>query len=168
MVTDSYGETYKGLAQINQGLTIIQMIGAEIEVQHGLSLQAEVYGQAGQVEVDLKIINNALRRLELNENEDRSAEAELYQVKGELLLMLESPDAESSFHQAITIATMQNAKMWQLRATVSLCRLWQSQGKGTEAYEKLSVIYNWFTEGFDTLDLQKATALLDQLIEGQS
>jgi len=140
------------------------MIGAEIEVQHGLSLQAEVYGQMGQAEEGLKIIDHALRRLELNENEDRSAEAELHRVKGELLLMLESPDSESSFHQAIAIATMQNAKMWQLRATVSLCHLWQSQGKGIEAYEKLSAIYNWFTEGFNTLDLQKAAALLDQLI----
>ena len=95
-------------------------------------------------------------------------EAELYRLRGELLLQ-QSPDnsteAESCFQQAITIAQIQSAKSWELRAATSLARLWQQQNKHQEAYDLLSPVYNWFTEGFDTADLKDAKMLLDELGE---
>lgn len=72
-------------------------------------------------------------------------------------------EAEECFHKAIEIARRQEAKAWELRAAVSLSRLWQRQGKTKEAHKALSAIYDWFTEGFDTVDLQEAKALLEEL-----
>ena len=96
-------------------------------------------------------------------------EAELYRLKGELLLQQSrdsAPAAAASFQQAITIAQQQHAKSWELRAATSLARLWQQQGKVVEARDLLAPVYNWFTEGFDTNDLQEAKALLDELQRG--
>jgi predicted ATPase len=95
----------------------------------------------------------------------------LYRLKGELLLHLpldNATEAESCFHQALAIAQIQQTKSWELRAATSLARLWQQQGKRQEAYDLLAPVYNWFTEGFDTADLQDAKALLDALSEGSA
>jgi predicted ATPase len=97
-------------------------------------------------------------------------EAELYRIKGELtlqsnLLRSKVEEAEACFLKAINITQKQQAKSLELRATMSLARLWQSQGKTTEAHQMLSEVYNWFTEGFDTKDLQEAKALLAELAE---
>ena len=96
----------------------------------------------------------------------RQTEAELHRLHGELLLRQAVPDApaaEACFQQALDIARRQQAKSWELRATVSLSRLWQQQGKRAAARELLAPVYGWFTEGFDTADLQDAKALLDAL-----
>ncbi len=93
-------------------------------------------------------------------------EAEVYRVKGELLLIQVPPDAaeaEASLHKALEVARSQSAKSWELRAATSLARLWQRQGKRDEARELLQPIYDWFTEGFDTQDLKDAKALLGEL-----
>ncbi len=94
--------------------------------------------------------------------------ASLYRLKGKLLLHsgVQSPEseAEQCFRQAIDITRHQQAKSLELRASTSLTRLWQRQGKRTEAHSLLSEVYNWFTEGFDTVDLQEAQALLDELV----
>ena len=93
-------------------------------------------------------------------------EAELHRLKGELLLQQVVPDehqAGACFQQALAIAHRQEAKSLELRAAMSLARLWQSQGKRTEAHELLAPIYGWFTEGFDTADLQEAKTLLEAL-----
>ena len=98
-----------------------------------------------------------------------SAAAELYRLKGVLLLHQHSPDAtqaETWLSQAIAIARRQQVKSWELRATLSLSRLWQQQGKQDEARKLLTEVYGWFTEGFDTADLQEARALLDVLTAG--
>src|SRR5262249_23192347 len=113
--------------------------------------------------------------------EQRDTEAELYRLKGELLLQSKAPgpksefatlqcetrnpqlEAEECFQQAIAIARRQRTKSWELRAGISLSRLWQQQGKRAEAHQMLAGIYGWFTEGFDTKDLQEAKALLDEL-----
>ena len=113
---------------------------------------------------------------------ERGNEAELYRLKGELTLVQSSVqsrsrvqnlqstfhnlqlEAEACFLEAIEIARKQQAKSWELRATMSLVRLWQQQGKTKEAHQVLSEIYNWFTEGFDTKDLQEAKGLLDELL----
>jgi predicted ATPase len=96
----------------------------------------------------------------------RFYEAELYRLKGELLLARSAAhraEAEACFQRALDMARRQQAKSLELRAAMSLSRLWQQQGKRTEAYELLAPIYGWFTEGFDTADLQEAKALLETL-----
>ncbi len=80
-----------------------------------------------------------------------------------LRLVHDMPQAETCFHQALDIARRQQAKSWELRAAMSLARLWQSQGKRQDAHDLLAPVYNWFTEGFDTADLKEAKTLLDQL-----
>jgi predicted ATPase len=101
-----------------------------------------------------------------DKNDERHFEAELYRLKGELLLMLSADrqaEAVACYHQALAVARRQQVKSWELRAAMSLARLWQQQGKRTAAYELLAPIYGWFTEGFDTADLQEAKALLEAL-----
>ncbi len=95
----------------------------------------------------------------------------IHRLKGELLLALSGdnqPEAEACFHQALATARQQQAKSWELRAATSLARLWQSQGKRQEAHELLEPVYAWFTEGFDTADLQEVQGLLNELSEDQS
>jgi predicted ATPase len=102
---------------------------------------------------------------------ERWYEAELYRLKGTLTLQskVQSPrpkveeEAEECFWKAIEVARQQQAKSWELRAAMSLSQLWQSQGKKAEARKLLAEIYGWFTEGFDTKDLQEAKALLEEL-----
>ena len=102
----------------------------------------------------------------MDTTEVRYYAAELYRLKGALLLQQAAPDAaqaEACFHQALDVARQQQAKSWELRAATSLARLWQSQDKRQEAYALLAPVYEWFTEGFDTADLQEARVLLDAL-----
>jgi len=97
---------------------------------------------------------------------ERNYEAELHRLTGQLLLArsgVHHMEAEACFHQALDMARRQQAKSLELRAAVSLSRLWQQQGKRTEAYDLLAPVYGWFTEGFDTADLQDARALLEEL-----
>jgi predicted ATPase len=109
----------------------------------------------------------ALTAFEASERGDMLAEA--YRLQGELRQRQVPPDvahAETCFQQALTLARRQQAKSWELRAAMSLSRLWQQQGKWAAAYELLAPIYGWFTEGFDTVDLQEAKALLQELEGG--
>ena len=101
---------------------------------------------------------------------ERWYEGERYRLKGELLLALSvdhQAEAEACFQQALAVARDQQAKSWELRAAMSLSRLWQRQGKQAEAPRLLAPVYGWFTEGFDTADLQDAKALLDELEDGR-
>ena len=93
-------------------------------------------------------------------------EAEVNRVAGEILLMLPEPDdpkAQNHYERALAVARQQKAKSWELRAAMSLARLWRSQGKVQQACELLAPVYGWFTEGFDTRDLREAKALLGEL-----
>jgi len=93
-------------------------------------------------------------------------EAELHRLRGELLRsQRDDTEAEVELHRALEIARAQQARMWELRATLSLCRLWRDQGRRAEAHQALADIYGWFTEGFDTPDLREAKALLEELAE---
>jgi predicted ATPase len=97
---------------------------------------------------------------------ERWIEAEVHRVAGDIALMSPQPDsakAEAYFKRALTVAGAQQAKSWELRAAMSMARLWRDQGKREEAREVLAPVYGWFTEGFDTLDLKEAKALLDEL-----
>ena len=164
------GQGEAGVSQIREGLAAWQTTGTEIYRPYFLALLAEVQGKAGQTEEGLRVVNEALAIVE--RTEERFYEAELYRLKGELLLHDErrmqnderqTQEAETCFQQALAVARQQQAKSWELRAATSLARLWQSRGKTTEAHDLLTPVYEWFTEGFDTADLKDAKALLDGL-----
>jgi class 3 adenylate cyclase/predicted ATPase len=158
------GQGEEGRAQIHQGLEEALAVGQALSQTTCLILLAEVAGHAGQVDEGLRLLTEALTAFEANERSDMLTE--VYRLQGELLLCQTAPEiaqAEACFHQALDIARRQQARSWELRAAVSLSRLWQRQGKCLQARELLASIYNWFTEGFDTADLQEARALLEEL-----
>jgi predicted ATPase len=177
------GQGKEGIAQIRQGLTAYRATGAEMARPYFLALLAEAYGKVGQTDEGLSLLAEALALVD--KNGERYYEAELYRLYGELSLQKESrvgiahhegtvteagtvgrahptaeDEAEACFLKALEISRKQQAKSLELRAATSLARLWQSQGKTTEAHQMLSEIYHWFTEGFDTKDLQEAKVLL--------
>ena len=109
-------------------------------------------------------INEAMTAVETTK--ERWFEAEVNRVAGEIALISPEPDApkaEAYFERALEVARAQQAKSWELRAATSMARLWRDQGKPQQARELLAPVYGWFTEGFDTLDLKEAKALLDEL-----
>ncbi len=157
-------QSAEGLAKMHQGLDAIQGTGAAMQRPHFLGLLSEGYRASGKLDKALPILEEALTLVE--KTSERYYEAELYRLKGELLRLSPSDcdiDAESCFQQAIQIAQSQAAKSWELRAAMSLARLWRSQDKRREAYELLAPVYEWFTEGFDTADLKDAKTLLTEL-----
>ena len=154
----------EGIAQIQQGMAAWRATGAEALRPYYLALLAEASGQRGHVEEGLHLLAEALAVAK--DTGECRWDAELHRLTGVLLLAHRRADhaeAETCFHQALTIAHQQQAKSLELRAAMSLSRLWQQQGKHAEARELLAPIYGWFTEGFDTADLQEAKALLDEL-----
>ena len=154
----------EGVDQMRQGLAAWRATGAEVLRPYFLALLAEVYGHMGQADEGLHVLADAVTTV--TKTGERWYEAELHRRKGELLLRQACPNtqhAEQCFHQALAIARRQQAKSWELRAAMSLSRLWQHQDKRQEAYDLLAPIYGWFTEGFDTADLQEARALLEEL-----
>ncbi len=159
----------EGIAELRRGLAAFRATGAEFFRPVFLALLAEAYGKAGQEEEGLTALAEALDAV--RKTEERLYEAELYRLKGELTLQqlkvqgstFNVEEAEECFQKAVTIARRQEAKSLELRATTSLARLWQQQGKQHEARDMLFTIYNWFTEGFDTTDLQETKALLTEL-----
>jgi predicted ATPase len=151
-----------GIAVIRSSMEALRASGGSQGESHFLSLLAEAYGQTGRCEEGLITVDEAL--VLVAQNEERYYEAESHRIKGELLLKLgDEAGAETRFHEALEVARRQNAKSLELRATVSLCRLWQQQGKSEEAQRILAGIYGWFTEGLDTADLQEAKTLFDSL-----
>jgi predicted ATPase len=176
------GQGEAGIAQIRQGIAAWQATGAAVTRPRRLALLAEAYGHVGRTEEGLRVLTEALTIV------DKTGEclfaAELYRLKGVLTLRqcpvarakgqasISQPlpphsqaevEAEAYFQQAIEIARRQRAKSLELRAAMSLSRLWQSQSKPQEARQLLAEIYGWFTEGFDTADLQEAKTLLEKL-----
>jgi DNA-binding SARP family transcriptional activator/predicted ATPase len=159
------GHIEAGLTQMQQGLADYEATGAKLSRSLFLATLAEVYGKTGQVEEGLALLAEAL--VFANQGGERLWEADIYRLKGELLLKAKaerrkaSPESpEDCFLEAIKIARAQQAKFLELRATMSLCRLWQKQGKREKARQMLVEIYNWFSEGFDTADLKEAKELL--------
>jgi class 3 adenylate cyclase/DNA-binding winged helix-turn-helix (wHTH) protein/predicted ATPase len=156
------GQGAEGIAQIRQGLAAWQAMGETLYQPHGHTLLAEIYGNVGQTEAGLAMLAEVLA--DVHNTGLCYCEAELYRLKGVLLQAVGgSGEAEACFHQALDVARRQQAKSWELRAATSLARLWQQQGKRAEAYRLLAPTYGWFTEGFDTADLQEAKALLEEL-----
>jgi predicted ATPase len=158
------GQSAAGVAQMQQGVAAIVATGQRIVQPRYLILLAEVMGHAGQGTEGLRLLAEALTALEGSKRSNLLAEA--HRIKGELLLRQAVPDesqAIACFQQALAVARRQEAKSWELRASRSLARLWQQQGKRAEARALLAPIYGWFTEGFDTADLQEAKVLLEEL-----
>jgi predicted ATPase len=125
---------------------------------------AEAYARMGRGEEALGMLNDALAQIE--RTGEKREQAEMLRIKGEMLLMLDSeaiPEAERCFRAALEVARAQEAKWWELRATVYLARLLRDTGRHDEACAMLAEIYSWFTEGFDTADLKDAKALLNEL-----
>src|SRR5262249_8649638 len=158
------GQTREGIEQIHHGMMAWRVTGAELNRSYFLTLLAEAHGTMGQPDPGLTALAEALTHVD--KTGERWYEAEIHRLKGELLLQQNSDnqvEAESCFHHALDIARTQQAKSFELRTATSLARLWQSQGKRQEAHDLLASVYNWFTEGFDTADLQEAKALLAEL-----
>jgi predicted ATPase len=161
------GHAQEGIAQLTQGLRAFRATGAEINQSHFLALLAEAHGTMGQPEAGLTVLAEALTRADTTG--ERWYAPELYRLKGALLLQQSSDhqaEAEHCFHHAIESARNQQAKSFELRVATSLTRLWQQQGKRQAAHDLLAPVYNWFTKGFDTADLQETKALLAAL-EGE-
>lgn len=158
------GHHAAGMARLQQGLAAWRSTGSQLIQPYFLALLAEAYGITGQPDIGLSMLHEALAMTK--KSREHWYEAELYRLQGELLQQQEVRDvlqAERCFNQAPTIARHHEAKSLELRAAQSLCRLWQQQGKRQEAYDLLASVYEWFTEGFDTPDLQQAQALLAAL-----
>ena len=160
------GRETEGIAQMTEGLAAFRSTGSVVFLPCWLIRLAKAYGKAQRPLEGLGHLTEAIRIIE--RTEEREFEAELYRVRGELLLATEDAgQAEESFCTALEIARCQSAKLWELRAATSLARLGRDQGKSAEAHELLASVYGWFTEGFDTPVLQEATALLDELSADQ-
>ena len=156
------GQGTEGMAQMHQGMATVLATEQMLARSFCLVLLAEAAGHIGQLAEGLRLLTEALAVLEASRRGDLLAE--VYRLQGELLLRRASPNAaqaEACFQQALAIARRQQAKSWKLRAAVSLSRLWQQQCKPDAARQLLAPLYSWFTEGFDTADLQEAKALLE-------
>jgi predicted ATPase len=153
----------EALPLLLKGVSAFRATGAEIRVPRYLGMLTDVYTQLGQFEDARKALEEALRVAE--KNDDRTHEAELHRLEG-VLHLAESQNttaAEACFHRAIETARRQQSKGWELRATMSLARLWQQLGRRDEARSALAAVYGAYTEGFTMPDLIEARALLDAL-----
>ena len=158
------GKASDAVHVIESGVTALRSTGATIFVPLYLSHLARAYAELGQVDDAWRCIGEAITTIETTK--ERWLEAEVHRTAGEIALLSANPDAakaEAYFERALAVARQQQAKSWELRAAMSIARLWRDQGKVSEARELLAPVYGWFTEGFDTRDLKDAKALLEEL-----
>src|SRR5262249_24342161 len=159
------GQGEEGMGQVREGIAAWRDTGAALQVPYSYPLLAEVSAHLGHTEDGLQVLAESLTRAE--HQEERWWEPEIHRLRGVLLLRqtgTPQAEAEACFQRALDVARHQEAKSLELRAAMSLARLWQQQGKRQEAHDLLVPIYGWFTEGFDTADLQEARGLLDALM----
>ena len=146
------------------GIAASRTTGATVWLPLFLPHLARAHAELGQFEEAWRCIGEAMTAAETTK--EKCCEAEIHRTAGEIALMSPAPDvakAQAHFERAIAIARAQQAKSWELRAAMSMARLWRDQGKGQQARELLAPVYGWFTEGFDTLDLKEAKVLLEEL-----
>jgi predicted ATPase len=158
------GKGEEGIAPSHQALAASQATEATRDRSDCLALLAETFVQVGQITKALEALAQGLATV--TKSRIRWWEAELYRLRGELLLrqtVAQPEEAEVCFQQAMAVARREQAKSWELRAAMSLSRLWHRQGKWAAAHALLAPVYGWFTEGSDTADLQEANALLEEL-----
>jgi predicted ATPase len=162
LTANSQGE--ERITQSLRGVVASEATEATRDRSDRLALLAETFAQVGQITKGLEALAEGLATVA--KNRIRWWEAELYRLRGELLLqqtVAQPEEAEVCFQQALAVARGEQAKSWELRAATSLARLWQRQSNQAAAHELLAPVHGWFTEGFDTVDLQKAKALLEEL-----
>jgi predicted ATPase len=158
------GEASLSIQLITSGTTSWRSTGASVFMPFWLSLLAIARADVDEFDEALNSINEAVACAATTK--ETWCEAEVHRVAGEITLKLPGPDvakAEAYFERALEVACQQQAKSWELRAPMSLARLWRAQGKVQQARELLAPVYGWFTEGFDTRDLKEAKALLEEL-----
>jgi predicted ATPase len=156
------GQLDQGLEMMRDAMAAAKKINTKFLWTPHLGSLALAHTRAGQAEAALDLLSEALAAVQ--DMDERMFEAELHRIIGDALLSMQRQgEAEVEFTRALEIAYRQQAKSWELRAAMSLARLWRDQGKRDEARDLLAPVYGWFTEGFDTLDLKEAKALLDEL-----
>jgi predicted ATPase len=161
------GDAQRGLESLRNVLATEEATGALLAIPHIHMHIAEALGRLGRPQEGLPLLTQTLALVA--RGNIRHYEAEIYRLRGGLYSQCGTPDkAEDDYRQALAIARRQQAKSWELRAAMSLSRLWRQQGKYTAARQVLAEVYGWFTEGFDTADLQEAKTLLDELAENQA
>jgi predicted ATPase len=172
----AYGMTFQGcvlamtgrasgaIQIINSGIAALRSTGATQWIPSYLSHLGRAYSELGQFDESWRCIREAIAAVETTK--ERWCEADIHRTAGEIALLSPKPDtakAEGYFDRALAIARAQQARSWELRAATSLARLWRDQGQRHQAQDLLAPVHDWFTEGFDTLDLKEAKALLDEL-----
>jgi predicted ATPase len=158
------GKASDAVQVMSSGIAAWRATDATMCVPFYLSSLAMAYAQLGQFEDAQRTMREAITCTE--KTKERWFEAEVHRIAGEIALKsprLGAAEAAGHFQHALSVACQQRAKSWELRAAMSLARLWRDQGKPDEARDLLAPVYGWFTEGFDTLDLKEAKALLDEL-----
>jgi class 3 adenylate cyclase/predicted ATPase len=158
------GKASEAIQIITSAITTYRSTGSRVYLPFFLSHLSRAHAELGQFDDAWRCIGEAMTAVETTK--ERWYEAEINRIKGEIALKLPqlgSPQAGAYFERALTVARTQQAKSWELRAATSVARLWRDQEKRNEARDLLTPVYNWFTEGFDTLDLKEAKALLEML-----
>ena len=158
------GKGSDAVQTITSALASLRSTAATLYEPYYLQYLARAYAELGQPDDARRCIGDAIDKVEMSK--EKWCEAEVHRIAGEVELKSPAPDpekAEAYFDRALVVARQQQAKSWELRAAMSLARLWRDQGKVQQARELLAPVYGWFTEGFDTRDLKEAKALLDEL-----
>src|SRR5262249_18104827 len=158
------GKPSDAVETMTSGITTWRSTGSILYLPLYLTYLARAFALIGRFDDAQRCIGEAM--IAMDTTKERWAEAELNRTAGEIALLELEPDvprAEAYFERALTVARQQQAKSWELRASMSLARLWRDQGKVQQARELLAPAYGWFTEGFDTRDLKEAKSLLEEL-----
>ena len=171
MAPDMYGQALvregkfaEGIIQLKAGLALWEALGGRVRIPMMKAFLAEAMALTGDLDNAPQMLDEAIAQIERPGWGERFLFAEILRLKGWMLsLKGDFEGAERNFCASLDWARRQQAKMWELRTSTSLARLWQSQGKRQDAYELLAPVYGWFTEGFDTKDLQEAKFLLSEL-----
>jgi predicted ATPase len=160
------GKASDAVPAITSGITSLRSIGASLYEPRHLWQLAMAYAELGQPDDARRCIDDAIDKVERSKG--KWCEAEVHRIAGEIALKSPAPDTERAkkyFDRALAVARQQQTKSWELRAAMSMARLWRDQGKRDAARDLLAPVYGWFTEGFDTLDLKEAKALLEELAQ---
>ncbi len=158
------GKASDAIQTLTSGVTALRSTGSTLWLPLGFSYLAMAYAELGQFNEAWRSIGDAMTAMETTK--EKWFEADIHRIAGKIALM--SPEADAAkaqeyFERALAVARKQQTKSWELRAAMSLARLWRDQGKPNEARELLAPVYGWFTEGFDTRDLKDAKSLLNEL-----
>ena len=158
------GKASDAVRTITSGLSAWRATGTTVWMPTYLSYLTRAHAELGQFDEASRCISEAI--IAVQTTNESWYEADIHRIAGEIALTSPEPDAvkaEAYFERALAVARQQQAKSWELRAAISMARLWRSQGKRQQAREQLAPVYGWFTEGFDTLDLKEAKVLLEEL-----